>query len=89
MALTVENRDEIVKKYQLHASDRGSTKVQIALLTARINDLTGHFRAHKKDHHSRRGLLKMVGQRRRLLDYLRRNDLEGYRALIADLGLRH
>ena len=89
MALTAENRDEIVKKYQLHASDRGSTKVQVALLTARINDLTGHFRAHKKDHHSRRGLLKMVGQRRRLLDYLRRNDLEGYRALIADLGLRH
>ena len=61
----------------------------MALLTARINDLTGHFRAHKKDHHSRQGLLKMVGQRRRLLDYLRRNDLEGYRALIADLGLRH
>ena len=89
MALTAENRDEIVKKYQLHESDRGSTKVQIALLTARINDLTGHFRAHKKDHHGRRGLLKMVGQRRRLLDYLRRNDLEGYRALIADLGLRH
>src|SRR5215207_4120983 len=89
MALTAENRDEIVKKYQMHESDRGSTKVQVALLTARINDLTGHFRAHKKDHHSRRGLLKMVGQRRRLLDYLRRNDLEGYRALIADLGLRH
>jgi small subunit ribosomal protein S15 len=89
MALTAENRDDIVKKYQLHANDRGSTKVQVALLTARINDLTGHFRAHKKDHHSRRGLLKMVGQRRRLLDYLRRNDLEGYRALIADLGLRH
>jgi small subunit ribosomal protein S15 len=89
MALTVENRDDIIKKYQLHESDRGSTKVQIALLTARINDLTGHFRAHKKDHHSRRGLLKMVGQRRSLLDYLRRNDLEGYRALIADLGLRH
>jgi len=89
MALTPENRDEIVKKYQLHDNDRGSTKVQIALLTARIKDLDGHFRAHKKDHHSRRGLLKMVGQRRRLLDYLRRNDLEGYRALIADLGLRH
>ena len=89
MALTAENRDEIIKKYQLSETDRGSTKVQIALLTARINDLTGHFRAHKKDHHSRRGLLKMVGQRRRLLDYLRRNDLEGYRALIADLGLRH
>jgi len=89
MALTAENRDDVIKKYQLHESDRGSTKVQVALLTARINDLTGHFRAHKKDHHSRRGLLKMVGQRRSLLDYLKRNDLEGYRALIADLGLRH
>lgn len=89
MALTAENRDDIIKKYQLHETDRGSTKVQVALLTARINDLTGHFRAHKKDHHSRRGLLKMVGQRRSLLDYLKRNDLEGYRALIADLGLRH
>ncbi|HET7233919.1 MAG TPA: 30S ribosomal protein S15 [Longimicrobium sp.] len=89
MALTAENRNEIIQKYQLNEKDRGSAKVQIALLTARINDLTGHFRAHKKDHHSRRGLLKMVGKRRRLLDYLRRNDLEGYRALIADLGLRH
>jgi small subunit ribosomal protein S15 len=82
-------REEIFTKYQLHENDRGSTKVQIALLTQRINHLTGHFRQHKKDHHSRRGLLKMVGQRRRLLDYLRRNDLDGYRALIADLGLRH
>jgi small subunit ribosomal protein S15 len=89
MAITAENRDTIIKKYQLHESDRGSTKVQVALLTSRINDLTGHFRAHKKDHHSRRGLLKMVGQRRRLLDYLKRTDLVGYRALIADLGLRH
>lgn len=89
MALTAENRDEIVKKYQMHETDRGSTKVQIALLTARINDLTKHFKAHKKDHHSNRGRLKMVGQRRRMLDYLRRSDLEGYRALIADLGLRH
>ncbi len=89
MSLTAENRNEIIQKYQLNENDRGSTKVQIALLTARINDLTGHFRAHKKDHHSRRGLLKMVGKRRRLLDYLRKNDLEGYRALIADLGLRH
>ena len=71
MALTAENRDETIKKYQLHENDRGSTKVQVALLTARINDLTGHFRAHKKDHHSRRGLLKMVGQRRSLLDYLK------------------
>lgn len=89
MALTAENRNEIAKKHQLHENDRGSTKVQVALLTARINDLTGHFRAHKKDHHSRQGLLKMVGQRRSLLDYLRRNDLDAYRALIADLGLRH
>ena len=89
MAITAENRDTIITKYQLHENDRGSTKVQVALLTARINDLTGHFRAHKKDHHSRRGLLKMVGQRRRLLDYLKRTDLQGYRALIADLGLRH
>jgi small subunit ribosomal protein S15 len=89
MAITAENRDAVIQKYQMHETDRGSTKVQIALLTARINDLTGHFREHKKDHHSRRGLLKMVGQRRSLLDYLKRNDLEGYRALIADLGLRH
>jgi small subunit ribosomal protein S15 len=88
VAETLE-REDIFKKYQLHENDRGSTKVQIALLTQRINHLTGHFRQHKKDHHSRRGLLKMVGQRRRLLDYLRRNDLDGYRALIADLGLRH
>nr|MDQ3308583.1 30S ribosomal protein S15 [Gemmatimonadota bacterium] len=78
-----------IEKYRLHENDRGSTRVQIALLTARISDLTGHFRAHKKDHHSRHGLLKMVGQRRSLLDYLRKTDLEGYRALIADLGLRH
>ena len=83
------DRDAVIKKYQLHESDRGSARVQVALLTARINHLTGHFRAHHKDHHSRRGLLKMVGQRRRLLDYLRRTDLEQYRNLIADLGLRH
>lgn len=83
------DRDAIVRKYQIHETDRGSTRVQIALLTARINDLTSHFREHKKDHHSRQGLLKMVGQRRRLLDYLRKNNLEEYRALIADLGLRH
>jgi small subunit ribosomal protein S15 len=81
--------DAVITKYQAHESDRGSTRVQIALLTARINHLTGHFRAHKKDHHSRQGLLKMVGQRRRLLTYMKKKDLEGYRALIADLGLRH
>lgn len=83
------DREEVIKKYQLHENDRGSARVQVALLTARINYLNGHFKAHHKDHHSRRGLLKMVGQRRRLLDYLRKTDLEQYRALIADLGLRH
>ncbi|MBI4545554.1 MAG: 30S ribosomal protein S15 [Gemmatimonadetes bacterium] len=82
-------KEEIIRKYQLHPNDRGSASVQIALLTARINELTDHFRAHTKDHHSRRGLLMMVGKRRRLLDYLRRTDLERYRALIEDLGLRH
>ena len=83
------DREDIIKKHQLHDSDRGSAPVQIALLTARINDLRSHFDRHKKDHHSRRGLLKMVGRRRRLLEYLRRTDLERYRELIADLGLRH
>jgi small subunit ribosomal protein S15 len=76
-------------KYQLHATDFGSTKVQIALLSARINSLTDHFRGHAKDHHSRRGLLKMVAQRRRLLDYLKRTDLPGYRRIVDELGLRH
>ncbi len=83
------DKTEIIKKYQLHEGDVGSAPVQIAILTARINDLRSHFDAHKKDHHSRRGLLKMVGRRRRLLEYLRRNDVERYRSLIADLGLRH
>ncbi|HEX6926349.1 MAG TPA: 30S ribosomal protein S15 [Longimicrobiaceae bacterium] len=83
------DREAIIKKYQLHEKDRGSARVQIALLTERINYLTDHFRTHHKDHHSRRGLLKMVGQRRRLLEYLKRTDLEQYRALIAELGLRH
>ena len=83
------DREEVIKKHQLHEQDRGSAPVQIALLTARINDLRTHFDNHKKDHHSRRGLLKMVGRRRRLLEYLRRTDLERYRELIADLGLRH
>jgi small subunit ribosomal protein S15 len=89
MATETMDREAIIKKYQLHENDRGSTRVQVALLTDRINYLTGHFRTHKKDHHSRRGLLKMVGQRRRLLEYLKRTDLDAYRALIADLGLRH
>jgi small subunit ribosomal protein S15 len=83
------DREEIIKKYQLHGDDRGSAPVQIALLTARINHLRAHFDTHKKDHHSRRGLLKMVGRRRRLLEYLRKSDLERYRELITDLGLRH
>ena len=83
------DREVIIQKYQQHATDRGSARVQIALLTERINYLTDHFRKHHTDHHSRRGLLKMVGQRRRLLEYLKKTDLEQYRALIADLGLRH
>jgi len=83
------NRQEVIKKFQLHEDDQGSAPVQVAILTARINDLRSHFDAHKKDHHSRRGLLKMVGRRRRLLEYLRRTDLERYRSVIADLGLRH
>ena len=82
-------KNDIIAKYQKHENDRGSAPVQIALLTERINQLTGHFRKHKKDHHSRRGLLKMVGKRRRLLDYLKRTDRERYRQLIEDLGLRH
>lgn len=76
-------------KYQMHERDFGSTKVQISMLSSRINSLTDHFRTHAKDHHSRQGLLKMVGQRRRLLDYLKRTDLAGYRQLIDELGLRH
>ncbi len=82
-------RDEIIKKYRTHEDDVGSAPVQIAILTARINDLRSHFDAHKKDHHSRRGLLKMVGRRRRLLEYLKRTDAERYAGLIEDLGLRH
>ncbi len=83
------DKEEVIKKYQLHPEDRGSAPIQIALLTTRINELTDHFRKHAKDHHSRRGLLKMVGRRRRLLEYLKRQDLERYRSLIEDLGLRH
>ena len=82
-------KSAVIQKYQLHENDRGSAPVQVALLTQRINELTDHFRKHKKDHHSRRGLLMMVGKRRRLLDYLKRTDLQRYRSLIEDLGLRH
>ena len=78
-----------IAKYKSHETDTGSTKVQVAVLTERINYLTDHFRTHQKDHHSRRGLLKMVGQRKRLLSYLRRTDVEGYRQLVQDLGLRY
>ena len=86
--LTAENKSEIIKKYQRKEGDSGSPEVQIALLTARILDLQEHFNTHKKDFHSRRGLLKMVSQRRRLLDYYKRVNYDGYRQLIADLGLR-
>ncbi len=79
----------VMLKFRQHETDTGSARVQVAMLTERINSLTDHFRTHPKDHHSRRGLLKMVGQRRRLLSYLRNTDLETYRALIQDLGLRH
>lgn len=88
MTLTKEDKQGIIGKHGRSEADTGSAQVQIALLTARINDLTEHLRAHSKDHHSRRGLLKMVGRRRRLLNYLQRNDVEGYRALIKELGLR-
>jgi small subunit ribosomal protein S15 len=86
--LTSERKQELVAKFGKGEADTGSAEVQIALLTERINDLTEHLRAHKKDHHSRRGLLMLVGQRRRFLNYLERKDLEGYRALIRELGLR-
>ena len=88
MTLTNEAKLEIVGKHGKHESDTGSAEVQIALLSTRIAELTEHLRTHKKDHHSRRGLLKLVGRRRRLLDYLQRTNLEGYRALIKELGLR-
>ncbi len=89
MTLTKENKADVIGKYSKKDGDTGSTEVQVALLTERINDLTEHLREHSKDHHSRRGLLMMVGKRRRLLRYLERSDVERYRALVADLGLRH
>ena len=88
MTLTKEAKQEIVGKHGRSASDTGSAEVQIALLTARVNELTEHLRSHPKDHHSRRGLLKLVGRRRRFLQYLQKRDLEGYRTLIEELGLR-
>ncbi|TYO99720.1 SSU ribosomal protein S15P [Geothermobacter ehrlichii] len=86
--LATEQKQNIIAKFQKHEGDTGSPEVQIALLSERINYLTEHFRTHKKDHHSRRGLLKIVGQRRRLLDYLKRKDVERYRAIIKELGIR-
>ena len=88
MALQRAQKDEIISGFRVHDTDTGSPEVQIALLTERINGLTDHLRAHKHDHHSRRGLLQMVGRRRRLLAYLSRKDVERYRATVARLGLR-
>ncbi len=88
MPLDPEIKTEIIRKFQRHENDTGSPEVQIALLTARIKQLEEHFRVHKKDHHSRRGLLKLVGQRRKLLNYLRRTDFQRYRELVKALGLR-
>ena len=88
MTLTKEEKQAHVEKFGKHEHDTGSPEVQIAMLTQRINELTEHLRSHKHDHYSRRGLLRLVGRRRRFLDYLQRKDIEGYRALIKELGLR-
>ncbi len=87
--LTPDKKKDIIGKFQQHEGDTGSPEVQIALLTTRINELTEHFKTHKKDHHSRRGLLKLVGQRRGLLNYLKKSDFNRYRKIVTDLGLRH
>ena len=88
MALTTESKSQLISEYRRNEGDTGSTDVQIAVLSKRIGDLTEHLKTHRKDHHSRRGLLQMVGRRRRLLEYLRGKDIERYRELIARLGLR-
>jgi len=88
VSLEKDKKQEIIKKFQMHENDSGSPEVQIALLTERINQLTEHFQIHKKDYHSRRGLLKLVGQRRRLLDYLKSRKAEKYRQMVKELGLR-
>jgi small subunit ribosomal protein S15 len=88
MAVTTAEKAKLVQSHQRQAGDTGSPEVQVALLTARINGLTDHFKSHVKDHHSRRGLLKMVSQRRKMLDYLKRTDADNYRKLIEQLGLR-
>jgi len=88
VAQSAVKKNEIIEKFKVHPSDTGSSEVQIALLSDRIQYLTEHFKAHKKDHHSRQGLLKLVGQRRSLLDYLKRKDINKYRTLIQELGIR-
>ncbi len=88
MSLSIEEKRSIIEKYRVHDSDTGSPEVQVAILTERINYLTEHLKTHKKDHHSRRGLLKMVGRRRALLDYLKDADIDRYRAIVERLGLR-
>ena len=88
MALNKEQKTDVIRSYRTHPTDTGSPEVQIAILSRRIDELTGHFSAHAKDHHSRRGLLKMVGTRRRLLDYLKGRDVDRYRELIKKLGIR-
>jgi len=88
MPLSTEQKSEVIAEFKQGAKDTGSAEVQVALLTKRITELSDHFAEHKKDHHSRRGLLRLVNQRRKLLDYLKKNDLERYQALIAKLGLR-
>ena len=88
MTLSKDNKQQIMQRFQRHPQDVGSTEVQVALLTQRINELNDHFKAHASDHHSRRGLLRIVGQRKRLLEYLRHTDIERYRKLIGELGLR-
>jgi small subunit ribosomal protein S15 len=88
VALNTEQKQEIIDRYRLHDADTGSPEVQVAILSERITYLTDHFKVHAKDHHSRRGLIKLVGQRRRLLNYLKDKDIERYRALIEQLGLR-
>ena len=88
MAQTTDVKEKVINDYRLHDNDTGSPEVQVALLTSRISELTEHFKTHTKDHHSRRGLLKLVGRRRRLLDYLKGKDLERYRTTIERLGLR-
>lgn len=88
MVLTVEDKHKLIEKYKLHETDTGSPEVQIGLLTHRISYLTEHFKVHKKDHHSRRGLLILVGRRRKLLNYVKNNDVKRYRTIIANLGLR-